>query len=152
MKRVKIAERYADYGDIMQRQQLQSLLATATSTEFGTKYDFASIDSYESFSQRVPIHNYDDLQPSIMRMLAGEPDILWRGVIKNFAQSSGTAGKSKYIPISKESFSKCHYQGGFDTVAHYFNINPASRMFSGKGFILGGSFATEILAPCGVCV
>ncbi|MDD6777903.1 MAG: GH3 auxin-responsive promoter family protein, partial [Bacteroidales bacterium] len=35
---------------------------------------------------------------------------------------------------------------------HYLNINPGSRMFAGKGFILGGSFANELSLPRGVQV
>lgn len=153
MRRIKVVERYADYGDIIQQSLLRNLLTSCAKTEIGRKYDFASIDSYAKFKERIPIHSYEDLRADIMRMVNGESDILWRGVVRNYAQSSGTSdGKSKYIPISKESFKECHYQGGFDVVAHYFNMNSASRMFSGKGFILGGSFANEIAIHKGVCV
>ena len=48
-----------------------------------------------------------------MQMVEGNSDVLWHGVTRNFAQSSGTSdGKSKYVPITKESFSRCHYRGG----------------------------------------
>ena len=71
--------------------------------------------------------------------------MLWRGVTRNFAQSSGTSdGKSKYVPITKESFSRCHYRGGVDCVALYLAMNPQSRIFDGKAFILGGSYANEL--------
>ena len=86
-------------------------------------------------------------------MIDGERDILWKGRVTHFAQSSGTSdGKSKYIPITADSFKRCHYQGGTDVVAHYLNLYPDSRMFSGKGFILGGSYANELTLKKGVVV
>jgi hypothetical protein len=88
-----------------------------------------------------------------MRMIDGERNVLCRGTVKNYAQSSGTSdGKSKYIPISRDSLSRCHYKGSFDVVAQYLNMNPDSRLFSGKGLILGGSFANELQLPDGVHV
>lgn len=86
-------------------------------------------------------------------MIEGERDVLWPGVTRNFAQSSGTSdGKSKYIPVTRESFSRSHYRGGGDVVAHYLSLYPDSRIFSGKSFILGGSFANELTLPPGVKV
>lgn len=77
-------------------------------------------------------------------MLRGEDNILWPGKIKYFAQSSGTSdAKSKYIPVSEETFRNCHYRGGIDAVALYLQMNPNSRFFSGKGLILGAG-APEI--------
>jgi hypothetical protein len=80
-----------------------------------------------------------------MRMVSGESDILWRGKCLNYAQSSGTSGgRSKYIPITDENLQHCHYAGATDCVAHYLRENPDSKILSGKAFILGGSFASEL--------
>lgn len=154
-RRIQESARFIDHGDSVQREQLDELLQQASRTEIGTKYGFGERGgmSYQKFAERVPLHSYEDMRSDIMRMVRGEKDVLWRGVVKNFAQSSGTSdGRSKYIPISPESFKKCHYKGGSDVVAHYLNINPDSRIFSGKGFILGGSFANELNLPRGVQV
>ena len=53
-------------------------------------------------------------------------------------------GKSKYIPVTEDSLRRCHYKGAADSVAHYLRANPHSRLFSGKGLVLGGSFANEL--------
>ena len=60
--------------------------------------------------------------------------------------------KSKYIPVTHESFARSHYKGGADVVAHYLSLYPDSRIFSGKSFILGGSFANELNLRAGVKV
>ena len=151
--RIVEAQRFVNHGDVVQREVLDELLQQASRTEIGQRYGFGDGMTYAQFRERVPLHSYEDLRPDVMRMVRGEKNVLWRGVVRRFAQSSGTSdGKSKYIPISDDSLHGCHYKGGSDVVAHYLNINPGSRMFAGKGFILGGSFANELSLPRGVQV
>lgn len=145
MKRIKESGNFEKYEDEIQFAQLKKLLKSATETEYGKRYGFKHIYNYNDYRRQVPLVHYEDIRDYVMRMLKGEKDILWHGVVKNYAQSSGTSdGKSKYIPITQEGFRHCHYQGTFDTVAHYLKLNPGSRVFDGKAFILGGSFANEI--------
>ena len=137
--------RYANYADAVQQGELVKLIERASLTEFGRKYHFSNMRTYREFASTVPLYRYEDLRPQIMRMVSGEANVLWRGKCFNFAQSSGTTdGKSKYIPITADSLKTNHYQGASDVVSHYLNLNPASRIFSGKGFILGGSFANQL--------
>lgn len=129
------------------------MVNAAHSTLWGEQHHFSSIKSYEDFLRQVPVTPYEDIRPLVNRMIDGERDILWRGRVTHFAQSSGTSdGKSKYIPITDESFSRCHYQGATDVVAHYLHLYPDSRIFAGKGFILGGSYANELSLKPGVVV
>ena len=143
-RRLEEIARYVSYAEAVQREQLTYLLESASYTEYGQKYRFANIQGYNQFKNTVPLARYEDLKPHIMRMVRGEKNVLWHGRVANFAQSSGTSdGKSKYIPITRESFKRNHYQGAADVVALYLNMNPESRLFAGKAFILGGSFANE---------
>jgi len=145
MRRVRQIERFSDECHEIQLQQLTQLLDEAKNTEYGKKHGFARLQDINDFKKAVPLVRYEDLRPYIMQMVEGNSDVLWRGVTRNFAQSSGTSdGKSKYVPITKESFSRCHYRGGVDCVALYLAMNPQSRIFDGKAFILGGSYANEL--------
>lgn len=138
--------RWIDNGEKVQRHQLARLVAFARNTCWGEKYHYGEIKGYDDFAAKVPVSTYEDLSPWIMRQLDGERDVLWRGRVDRFAQSSGTSnGKSKYIPITTEALRQCHYKGASHAVAHYLNLYPDSRMFSGKGFALGGSFANEVV-------
>ena len=142
--RLQEIQRFVDYSESVQREQLATLLGCASYTEYGQKYRFPAIRGYNDFSNTLPLTTYEDLKPHIQRMIRGEKSILWPGRVDKFAQSSGTSdGKSKYIPITRESFKRNHYQGAADVVALYLNMNPESRLFAGKAFILGGSFANE---------
>lgn len=137
--------RYKDYADSIQQGELVKLIERAALTTIGRKYNFSRVRTYKQFASTVPLYRYEDLRPMIMRMVNGEKDVLWPGRTFHFAQSSGTSdGKSKYIPITTAALRKNHYQGASDVVSHYLNLNPDSRLFAGKGFILGGSFANEL--------
>lgn len=127
-----------------QARTLAWLLTTARDTAYGIRHRFREIGSYDTFRATVPLVTYPDLRADIERMVAGGRDILWPGRCRRFAQSSGTSdGKSKYIPVTDASLRVNHYAGGADVVARYLNLYPDSRLFAGKSFILGGSFATE---------
>lgn len=149
--RVKASLQWIQNAEAVQRAQLSWLVNSARNTLWGEQHNYGNITSYEEFASRVPITPYENIRLLVERMIDGERDILWKGRVTHFAQSSGTSdGKSKYIPITADSFKRCHYQGGTDVVAHYLNLYPDSRMFSGKGFILGGSYANELTLKKGV--
>lgn len=137
-----------------QRATLRKLLHKGCSTVWGRDHGISPSDSYAGFAAKVAPAGYEAFRPLVGRMLAGEKDILWPGVCRRFAQSSGTSGgKSKYIPLTADSLNGCHYAGAAFSFASYLHHNPGSRVFGGKNFILGGSFANELgNLPSGVKV
>jgi len=153
LSRLEQHARYIEHADSVQQEQLIKLVEKAALTWFGRKYDYSTLRTYKDFATRVPLYKYEDLKPQIMKMVGGEKDVLWPGKCFNYAQSSGTSdGSHKYIPITAESLKWNHYKGASDVVSHYLNLNPASRLFSGKAFILGGSFANDLNLKPGVMV
>ena len=150
-RRVRASQRWSTLAGLeaAQRRVLAMLTERGAVTLFGREKGLCATDDYEAFRSMLPVTAYPELRPWVMRMIAGERDILWPGLCRRFAQSSGTSdGKSKYIPVTGDSLRLNHYAGAGDAVAHYLHNYPDSRMFAGKGFILGGSFANELdLAP-----
>ena len=133
-------ERYINEGEEMQHEILQYLVKRGKDTEYGRKYLFSTINNYNDFAQNIPLNTYEELKGYIDRMRHGERNILWPGQVKWYAKSSGTTNdKSKFIPITHEGLQNVHYQGGKDVLAYYLSNNPNSKLFSGKGLILGGS-------------
>ncbi len=153
IRRVNAWRRKSLCPERTQREELAWLLSRASDTLQGHSYGYSSIRSYEEYREKVPVVQYPDIRHLVERMIKGERNILWPGKTSHFAQSSGTSdGKSKYIPITADSFRRTHYQGGFDVVAHYLDLYPDSRIFDGKSFILGGSYANELTLPKNVVV
>ncbi len=139
-KRFHQIELFLKYPHEVQNELLFSLLKTAKDTEIGKTYGFESITSYETFKERVPIVNYEKVQPLIERSRLGEQNIFWPRPIKWFAKSSGTTNaKSKFIPVSNESLEECHYAASKDLLCMYLNNNEDSQLFTGKSLRLGGS-------------
>ena len=133
-------ERYINKGEEMQHEILQYLVKRGKDTEYGRKYLFSTINNYNDFALNIPLNTYEELKGYIDRMRHGERNILWPGQVKWYAKSSGTTNdKSKFIPITHEGLQNVHYQGGKDVLAYYLSNNPDSKLFSGKGLILGGS-------------
>jgi len=145
-KRIHQIELFMKYPHEVQEEWLKKLINTAKNTEWGLKYGYKSINSFDDFQDRVPINTYESLKPYIDRLRKGEQNILWNSDIKLFAKSSGTtADKSKFIPVSQEALEECHYKGGKDMLSIYCNNYPDTLLFDGRGLSMGGSHSiTEI--------
>ncbi len=130
----------------VQDQTFQALIRQAQATEWGRKYDYASIKNPDKFRERVPISTYEDLFPYIERMMCGEQNVLWSSPVQWFSKSSGTTNaRSKFIPVSKESLTNCNFKGGKDMIALYVDNYPATKVFAGKSLSIGGSLQTNHL-------
>lgn len=148
-KRARRTDRWTEDSAEIQERVLRSLLMRGAGCEIGKRYDFKELARSKhperDYMQRVESRDYETFRADVMRMIEGERDVLWPGVCRNYAQSSGTSGgRSKYIPITLSNLHRCHYAGASDCVAHYLRSNPQSRIFAGKAFVLGGSFANEV--------
>lgn len=89
-----------------QARVLRGLLQRAAQTEWGRRFDFDAIarepDVIRAYQARVPLHTYEDFRADAERVRKGAPDVMWPGVFKNFAVSSGTASAGKVIPVSHD--------------------------------------------------
>lgn len=133
-------EQWMENPIAVQREVLQHLVTSAQYTEFGRKYDFSKLFSIREFKKAVPIHEYEDLKPYILRLMNGEENLLWNTPVHWFAKSSGTTSdKSKFIPVSEESLQDCHYKGAKDVLTMYYRYNPDSDLLTGKGLVIGGT-------------
>ncbi len=133
-------ELFLKYPHEVQEELLFSLMKSAEATQIGKKHDFTSIKNYTTFSERIPIATYEDLEPLIELTRKGEQNVFWPSHIKWFAKSSGTTNaKSKFIPVSAEALENCHYKASKDLLCLYLNNNENSELFVGKSLRLGGS-------------
>ena len=149
-RRSKEALSWQGHEKQFQLRLLRDMLHKAQHTLFGRENGFADIlaedDFAGAFSENLPLRGYEEFRDYVMRMIEGEKDILWPGECRSFAQSSGTTGgRSKYIPVTNDGLRENHYRGASYSVALYLKSNPKSRMFAGKGLVLGGSFANNVI-------
>ena len=96
----------------LQEELLFSLLQDNKDTEYGKKYDFASIDSIEAYQKQVPVITYDNIAEYIERMKEGGKDLLTAYPFDHMNETSGTVGVPKYIPMTNKQtqvFMKYNY-------------------------------------------
>jgi hypothetical protein len=138
-KRIHQIDIFRKYPHEVQKEVFYGLIQKGAQTEFGKLYGFPKIKDYKDF-QKVPLQFYEEIQPWVYRTMKGEQSVLWPTSTKWFAKSSGTTNaKSKLIPVSKESLEECHYKGGKDLLAMYYNNHHNRKLYNGKHLIIGGS-------------
>ncbi len=139
-KRMNTIRQWMAHPHDTQERVLTQLLTQASGTGFGATHEFSSITHADTFRERVPVSDYDQLKPYIDRMMQGEHQLLWHEPVRWFSKSSGTtADKSKFIPMSTQSIEDCHFHGAIDLLSAYCEAHEQTRLFSGKGLIIGGS-------------
>lgn len=127
----------------LQRLLLSRLLNKTKNTRYGILHSFNLIKDYNDFKTNVPLSDYEVIKPFIHDMMMGQKNVLWPGVINQFAKSSGTTNdKSKFIPISKENLYKGHIKSSWDSVSILYKKNKNCRVFADKTLILPGSLET----------
>ena len=138
--RQKELEKHYTEPEKLQAAVLSYLVDKGRDTEYGRAHTFENIKGYDDFAKNVPVNTYEELKGDIDRMRHGETNVLWPGLVRWYAKSSGTTNdKSKFIPVSGAGLHNIHYKGGADVVAFYLRNHPESRLFDGKSLILGGS-------------
>ena len=79
---------------------LRGLLARHADSAYGRAHGCEKIRSYEQFRERVPVVDYDDLQPWIARIMRGEQGVLTRERVTRLVPTSSSTGGRKLIPFT----------------------------------------------------
>ena len=83
-----------------QNTLLLKMVSEAADTAFGRAHNFAAIRTRADFQKQVPIGTWDDFEPYIDRIVAGEASVLTNeGPPMMFNKTSGTTSKPKLIPV-----------------------------------------------------
>lgn len=84
-----------------QRRLLRRYLAENAGTRFGREHGFERIASAADFRRRVPLRGYDEYEPWIASIRAGEPRVLTRQPVRRLVPSSGSTAARKLIPYTR---------------------------------------------------
>src|SRR4051794_11605144 len=83
-----------------QEKLLLSILRKNMQCVFGREHSFASINNVAEFQKLVPIRDYEQFRPYIDRATNGQSSILTAEDPFMYANTSGTSGNPKYIPVT----------------------------------------------------
>ena len=93
-------ERRAAAPASAQREVLRTLLSNNRDTRFGREHGFADIRDPAQFRERVPIQDYEQLRPYVDEQRRTGAPALTKETPLFYAQTSGSTGAPKYIPIT----------------------------------------------------
>lgn len=84
-----------------QEAVLQTLLNIYAQTAYGEKYGAAAVGSIADYRAKFPVSTYEDYQPLIKRVMAGENELLLNEPTLGWAITRGTTkGETKFIPMT----------------------------------------------------
>jgi hypothetical protein len=83
-----------------QMQLLRGYLTRNADTAYGNAHGFGKIKNYEEFSRKVPLADYDDIEPWIARIMRGENRVLTSEPVTRLIPTSGSSGARKLIPFT----------------------------------------------------
>ena len=89
--------------EMIQRELLLRTLNYHRDTSFGRDHGFAGIRDVADYRRSVPVRRYEDLEPYIRRVMAGDTKALLADPkVLMFALTSGTTAARKHIPITQQ--------------------------------------------------
>ncbi|MFX1296030.1 MAG: GH3 auxin-responsive promoter family protein [Promethearchaeota archaeon] len=120
-----------------QQKLLRDILKQHQSTLFGKKHKFHEIRTTRQFQAACQPHSYDYFKPYIKIFLSGTRNALFNSHLLFFAQTSGTTGAPKLIPITYNTI-KNYNIGILRTACYYIseNIREHSKFINGKWLYL----------------
>lgn len=103
-KSLKEIHRNCARANDLSREMLMKIVQDNKDTEYGKKYHFDQIRSIDDYKRLVPFSTYDDYAPYIERMVdKGEKNLITTYPIVQYAETSGSIGVPKKIPVSRQS-------------------------------------------------
>jgi phenylacetate-coenzyme A ligase PaaK-like adenylate-forming protein len=84
----------------VQRAALSRLLAGYAQTTYGRDHGASEVDTIEDYRQAFPVSRYEDYEPLLKRVMAGEIDLLLNEEPVGWAITRGTTGEQKFIPMT----------------------------------------------------
>jgi len=113
-----------------QNQKLQEFLRKNADTEYGRRYGFSSIKTIADYQKQVPLVTYEDIRSDMDRVVAGARNVFTAEQPVMFAQTSGTTGSPKFIPVTPTCQGRDHKDVMRTWLSHALAAHP--QIFSGK--------------------
>ncbi len=134
----------------IQLKQLRRTLKTMQDTRLGRAFGFAGVvrhrgaDMLRAYREAVPVRDYEGYRQMIVEAREhGARDVFWPGLVRHYAQTSGTTAGDKFMPLSRQMF-RSNFLASLDIFANLMRWGVSiPRLMSGKSLFLGGSSAVR---------
>ncbi len=134
----------------IQLAQLRRTLQTCRETRLGREFGFSGVvkhrgaDMLRAYRDAMPVRDYEGYREMIAGAREhGEQDVFWPGLVRHYAQTSGTTSGDKFMPLTKRMF-RSNFLASLDIFANLMRWGVSvPRLMSGKSLFLGGSSAVN---------
>ncbi|MGN0612689.1 MAG: GH3 auxin-responsive promoter family protein, partial [Porcipelethomonas sp.] len=106
---------------------LIKILHDNENTQYGREHGFDSIKSIEDYRNSVPLSDYSSFESYIERMRSGAENVLTVYPLAGFCRTSGSTGRSKYIPLSRTALQR--YADSFEKHKAEYLCSIAKQRF-----------------------
>ncbi|KAF3887658.1 MULTISPECIES: GH3 auxin-responsive promoter family protein [Nostocales] len=120
----------------VQENFLRNLLLAHQDTVLGREYGLRDIKTIDRFREQVPILPYSSYEPYTTRIAKGEANILTAEPVAHLIQSSGSTGKKKLVPVTRETKKSLER-------AYWISIGFLSEALSARGLKFGKLMVTK---------
>lgn len=126
-----------------QEARLQKILLENAGTEVGRRHRFSQLTNLDEYRREVPLTRWDDLEPLVARMVAGERGLLVHEAPFFYATTSGTTGRRKLIPVTSSFVEECRVA---NKLLYRATLAAMPQLLKGKRLSLRSPHVEE-LAP-----
>jgi hypothetical protein len=112
-----------------QLRLLRRILWANRATQFGREHAFASIATDEDYARRVPVQTYESLRGYVEAQERTGRPCLTRERPVLYAQTSGTTGAPKYLPLTPTGLT---LQGRAQRLSAYLQYQVAPEAYAGR--------------------
>ncbi len=142
---------YASRAVKQQERNLRKLMKQNKNTVYGKLNNFKDVKSVKDYQDIVPYSHYSDYADYITRMAEnGEKGLITNKLIYRYAESSGSTGQSKLVPMSAWALWVCQcfsFSAPVGCAFKYFKREKGTRLPPQRGLL-----TIEVLShklPCG---
>lgn len=126
----------ADRPQVAQSGVLRKLLSANAGTRFGGEHRFSTIRSHEEFVAQVPVQTYETLRPYVEEQRLTGAAALTTEAPVFYAQTSGTTGTPKYVPITPSMLALYKSE---QALFSYLQHRACPQAFAGKALGVMGA-------------
>jgi hypothetical protein len=144
-----------------QERVRRRITAALARTEYGSHCGLDGREDYARFAARVPIVDFEDIEPWIERQMQSRANVLTPEPIVAYEETSGSSARRKCIPYTPSllgAFNKAFVTWAADVIAHgprlqtgrmFFSLSPACRAprHTATGVPIGLQDDTQYLTP-----
>lgn len=129
-------ERMARRPEVTQLDVLLKVLSANRGTRFGIEHGFDGIRDARGFQEHVPVQTYDTLSPYIDEQRRTGARALTHETPLFYAQTSGTSGAPKHIPVTPSMFALHRAE---QALFSYLQFRACPAAFKGKALGIVGA-------------